>query len=86
MPFWVYILQSATKGRHYCGPTDDLEKRILQHNDPQNAFTQTTKRCPGPWTLVWSRDLETRTEALQLERRIKKRGIGRFLQEQNGGC
>ena len=86
MPAWVYILQSATTGRYYCGQTDALEKRIQQHNDPQNTFTKTTKRFTGPWKLIWSKDLETRTEALRLEKRIKDRGIARFLQNLTGGC
>jgi putative endonuclease len=86
MPAWVYILQSATTGRHYCGQTDALEKRIQQHNDPHNTFARTTKVFAGPWQLIWSKDLETRTEALRLEKRIKKRGIARFLQDLTGGC
>jgi hypothetical protein len=57
MPAWVYILQSATTGRHYCGQTDALEKRIQQHNDPYNTFTRTTKVFTGPWQLIWSKDL-----------------------------
>jgi putative endonuclease len=85
MPYSVYILRSSTTGRHYCGQTDDLERRVRQHNDPNHTLTYTTKRHPGPWTLVWSTDVETRTEAMRLERRIKKRGIARFLQDQ-GGC
>ena len=28
MGFWVYILQSQSTGRYYCGQTDDIEKRL----------------------------------------------------------
>jgi putative endonuclease len=85
MAIHVYILRSTTTGRHYCGQTDDLERRVRQHNDPNHTLTYTTKRQPGPWDYVWSAVVENRTEALKLERRIKKRGIARFLQDQ-GGC
>jgi putative endonuclease len=85
MSIRVYILRSSTTGRHYCGQTDDLERRIRQHNDPGHSLTRTTKRFSGPWVLIWSTIAQTRTEALKLERRIKKRGIARFLQDQ-GGC
>ncbi|HEX7928311.1 MAG TPA: GIY-YIG nuclease family protein, partial [bacterium] len=30
----VYILRSPTADRFYCGITDDLERRLRQHNDP----------------------------------------------------
>ncbi|MFP4517136.1 MAG: GIY-YIG nuclease family protein [Desulfovibrionales bacterium] len=84
MPYFVYILRSASCGRHYCGQTDDLEKRLAQHNDPAHELTRTTKRFPGPCQLLWSTTLGSRTEAITLERRIKKRGIARFLGEQEG--
>jgi putative endonuclease len=53
MPRWVYILQSQSTGRFYCGQTNQLATRLEQHNDPTNDLAQTTKRFKGPWTLVW---------------------------------
>jgi putative endonuclease len=82
MAFWVYILQSQTTGRFYCGQTQDLELRLLQHNDPENSLSKTTKRFQGPWQLIWSQKVETGSESIRLERRIKKRGIKRYLQDQ----
>jgi putative endonuclease len=82
MSYYVYILQSLTTGRYYCGQTDDLARRIRQHNDPEYRGSRTTKVCAGPWNLVWSQACETRGDAMRAERRIKKRGIGRFLGEQ----
>jgi putative endonuclease len=77
---WVYILQSDTSGRFYCGQTNDLGRRIKQHNDPSHRETRTTKRFEGPWSLVWSQECPNRSEGMRLERAIKKRGISRFLQ------
>jgi putative endonuclease len=84
MSFFVYILQSSSTGRYYCGQTDNLEKRLAQHNDPKQTLTLTTKRHQGPWDIVWFTQLNTRTEAIRLERTIKKRGMARFIQE--SGC
>jgi putative endonuclease len=86
MPFWVYVLQSKANGRFYCGQSADLSRRLKQHNDPSNNLSQTTKRFRGPWKLVWSKEVQDGSASVRLERQIKKRGIGRFLQEQNGGC
>ena len=82
MLYHVYILQSQTTGRYYCGQTDDLDRRVRQHNDPDYHGSRTTKVFQGPWTLVWSRDFEARGDAMRTERRIKKRGIRRFLEDQ----
>lgn len=84
MPRWVYILRSESTGRHYCGQTSDLPKRIAQHNDPSNDLAKTTKRFPGPWRLIWSKQVSNGSEAVLLERRIKKRGIARFLRDEQG--
>jgi putative endonuclease len=82
MSFWVYIIQSETSGRFYCGQTQVLERRLVQHNDPSSTLSRTTKRFLGPWRLVWSREVANGSDSVRLERQIKKRGIGRFLQEQ----
>ena len=79
--FWVYILQSQSNSRYYCGHTDDLDRRLRQHNDPAYPFTRTTKVIPGPWTIIWQQSASSRSDAMCLEKRIKKRGIRRFLDE-----
>jgi putative endonuclease len=79
----VYIIQSDSAGRYYCGQSTDVERRLRQHNDPDYCLSKTTKRFLGPWRLVWSQVRESRSEAMQLEKRIKERGIARFLQEPN---
>jgi|GEM_PF-400338 len=82
MTNWVYILQSETSGRYYCGQSSDVERRLRQHNDPAYSLSKTTKRFAGPWRLIWNRPCVDRGEAMRLERRIKKRGIERFLMDE----
>ena len=77
--YWVYIIQSETSGRFYCGSTSDVERRVRQHNDPEYVLSKTTKRFEGPWVLVWSEAHPTRARAMTREKQIKKRGIGRFI-------
>jgi len=80
VPFWTYILQSVSTRGYYCGSTDDLERRLRQHNDPEYQGTKTTKRFRGPWQVVWSDTHATRSAAMMQERQIKNRGIKRFLE------
>jgi putative endonuclease len=85
MSYWVYILRSDSAGRYYCGRTNDLERRVHEHDDPTYCETQTTKRFKGPWKLIWFQERPGRSDAMKLERSIKKRGISRFLREIGAG-
>jgi predicted GIY-YIG superfamily endonuclease len=65
--FWTYILK-CSDGRFYTGHTDDLERRIGEHQAGGCCGFTSRRR---PVTLVWSQDFPTRIEALEAERRIK---------------
>ena len=66
-PFFSYILQCGD-GSFYVGHTDDLEKRVLEHQAGIGC-TWTTTRLPV--RLVWSQEFSTREEARETERQLK---------------
>ncbi len=68
MAFFVYILLCNDQ-TYYVGHTDNLEERIGQHISG-NYCRYTAKRLP--FTVVFVQDFATRSEALEMERRIKK--------------
>jgi len=72
---FVYVLRNPG-GKLYIGQTRDLSFRLHQHNDPQHTLTRTTKRFCGPWKLVHSEKLPSRSAALVRERQLKS-GQGR---------
>ena len=67
MAFWVYILQ-CDDGRFYTGHTDDLDRRVAEHQ--AGGFCGFTSRR-RPVRLMWFENFQTRIEALEAERRIK---------------
>jgi len=67
LAFWVYVLQCAD-GKYYTGHSDDLERRIAQHQT--GGFCDFTSRR-RPVHLMWSEHFPSRIEALEAERRIK---------------
>jgi putative endonuclease len=77
--FFVYVIYSTNANKSYIGQTDDLKKRILQHNDPSNKFSLYTKRFKGPWELLYSEKLNSRSEALIREKYLKSGAGRRFL-------
>jgi predicted GIY-YIG superfamily endonuclease len=53
--FYVYILQNPS-GRFYIGHTDDLSRRLQEHNDSAREGIKYTAKNNGPWILVWSEE------------------------------
>ena len=64
MAFWAYILRCAD-GKFYTGHTDDLERRVGQHQ--AGGYCDFTSRRL-PVELVWSETFPSRIEALEAER------------------
>jgi putative endonuclease len=67
--FFVYILASRRNGTLYIGMTDDLLRRIWEH---QNAVVPGFTQKYGIKMLVWFEAHESRESAFQRERRLKK--------------
>jgi tRNA/rRNA methyltransferase len=67
MGFWVYLLR-CSDGSFYCGQTDEIERRLSQHQSGE-LKGYTSKRRPV--TLAWTEQFPTRDEALAREHQIK---------------
>lgn len=66
--YYVYMLL-IENGAFYCGYTDDLEKRFKAHMEGKGAkYTRANK----PLKIVFSKEFETKSEAMKEEIRIKK--------------
>lgn len=65
---YVYILKSLTNDRYYVGSTDNLERRLIEHNSGKSKYTSLTR----PFKLVFSIEYPTSKEAKQVEYKIKK--------------
>lgn len=65
---YVYILLCAD-GTLYTGYTNDLEKRIAQHNEGKEGAKYTRSR--RPCKLVYHEEYDSKTEALKREYFIK---------------
>ena len=68
MLYGVYILYSERLEKYYCGFTNNVIRRVEQHNAGQANFT--SKGCP--WILIDSFNCNTKIQATSLEKRIKK--------------
>ena len=67
MPAFVYILKDDD-GKFYIGSTDNLKRRLHQHDIGQ---TQTTRNMNKP-KVVFSQEYDNLEQARKIERRLKK--------------
>ncbi len=68
----VYVIKSEVDGRLYKGMTNNLEKRIDQHNSGKNRSTKGFL----PWKLVYHEVFIT-SEAARAREKYLKSGVGR---------
>ncbi len=66
--YYVYILQSIKTGKLYIGHTDDLTRRLEEHNTGREGkYT----RQNGPWGLVYNESYPDKSSAVQREIYLK---------------
>ena len=70
--FFVYVMKSQKDGRFYKGMTNNLERRIYEHNKGKHKST----RPFCPWILVYHEEYNSREEARKRELYLKS-GSGR---------
>lgn len=75
--YYVYVLQSLTNKRLYTGSTNNLERRLSEHNNGQSKYTKSTV----PFNLVYKEEFLTRSEACKRERFLKTSSGRDYLKE-----
>ena len=70
--FIVYILHSEKHDRTYVGFTNNLERRLREHNSGHSKSTKAYK----PWIVIYQEEVDTRLKAREREKFLKS-GIGR---------
>ena len=75
--FFIYVINSLSRKYIYVGMTNDLDRRIKEHNMGQNRSTKAYK----PFELILKEEYATRDEARKREKYLKS-GIGKeFLKK-----
>lgn len=70
--FHTYVLYSKDYDKIYIGQTQNLEKRMISHNELGNGYTKRYR----PWKVIHLEPFKTRPEALRREKELKS-GQGR---------
>ena len=72
MQFFVYILYSEKFNKTYVGLTNNLNRRLKEHNNASNKST----KAYIPWKIIYTESLPDRVSARKREKYFKN-GSGR---------
>ena len=61
--YYVYILKIIKDGTYYYGSTNNIDKRLEEHNKGKTRYTKGRK----PWMLHYSEQFNSRSEAMKRE-------------------
>ena len=67
MKYFVYILKSLNFEKAYVGMTNDLERRLSEHNSGKSIYTNKFK----PWKIIYTEEYGTIEEARDKEKYYK---------------
>jgi len=68
--FVIYALYNARHSKIYIGSTNDLDRRLKQHNEGHFGASYTA-RFTGKWTLIYEEKCKTRSVAIRREKQLK---------------
>ncbi len=64
----VYVLYSPKYNKIYIGQTEDIERRLIEHN---NGLLSTYAKRYKLWKIIYTEKYATRSEAIRREKQLK---------------
>ena len=78
MLFYVYIILSSGNNKTYVGHTDNLVRRLKEHNSGKSIYTKKY----NDWSFLHTESFKTEQETIVKEKYFKSRA-GRMLIKKN---
>ena len=78
MSYSIYILYNEKNDKFYIGQTNDIERRLIEHNLGKSNYTS---KYNGEWRLVYQEELSDRTSVLKRERFLKNQKNKNFYKK-----
>jgi len=72
--FYTYIIQSEKDNSFYIGYSADPQNRLKKHNNANSGYTSRKQ----PWKLVYTVAFESKSEAIQREKFLKRQRNTQF--------
>jgi putative endonuclease len=78
MQFCAYIIYSPSADKFYVGHSDDLERRLFEHNSGQTRYTS---NIASDWKIMYSEAFSTRSDAMKREKEIKSKKKRSYIEQ-----
>jgi putative endonuclease len=75
--YYVYILYSLRIEKYYIGSTDDLSRRLQEHERGKTTFSKNGT----PWELKYYEVYVSRSDAYKRELEIKKKKSRKYIEQ-----
>jgi putative endonuclease len=75
--YYLYILKSINYNKSYIGITNNIERRLAQHNQGYSFYTKKYK----PWKLIYKKMYINRCEARKREKYLKAASGRKWLKK-----
>jgi len=79
--YYVYVIRSVSHNNRYIGNTDNVLKRVKEHNAGKCRYTSGRQ----PWKLIYHEQYQTRMEAMKREKFLKSGQGRKWLDEKLSG-
>ena len=77
--YYVYVIQSLSHpNQHYTGMTENMNQRLLDHNEGRSVHTNKFK----PWRIIVARRIDNEKKARAFEKYLKT-GSGRAFMKRH---
>jgi putative endonuclease len=72
--FFVYLLQNTESKDLYIGYTNNIKRRLKEHNNKENFHTGKYK---GYWKIIYCEIYRSQEDAVTREQKLKSHGSGK---------
>ena len=77
--YFVYIIHNSKYDKYYIGQTNNIERRIIEHNNKTES--KYTSKYLGEWNLIYKEEFNNRREAIIREKFLKKQKNKNFYKK-----
>jgi putative endonuclease len=75
--YYTYVLKSTNFVKYYTGYTNNLEKRLNDHNQGMSLYSKRYK----PWNIIYFEEFSKEPEAIRREKYFKTAAGRRWLKK-----
>ena len=67
--WFVYALYNSQKNKIYIGITNNLNRRLIEHNEKRGNHY--TAKIAGEWRMIYNEEVQNKSAALKREKQLK---------------